>query len=107
MASVEALIERDGSGCVWCGRELWRSDLTIEHVCPRSRSGSSDAENLLVACRTCNHARRSQAAVSYARDRARQGFRPRWTLIEGTLRRLSDSGHRAHRRYGRAQLRHL
>ena len=51
MAPIELLLARDGGGCVWCGRELWRSDLTVEHLCPRSRRGSSLAENLLVACR--------------------------------------------------------
>jgi hypothetical protein len=27
---VDDLIDRDGRACVWCGRELWRRDLTLE-----------------------------------------------------------------------------
>ena len=107
MTPLEGLLERDGGGCVWCGRELWRSDLTVEHLCPRSRNGSSLPENLLVACRDCNHTRRSRAAVSFATEREREGYEPRWPLLGSALRRLSRSRRRPHRDYGRAQLRHL
>ena len=101
------LIERDGEACVWCGRELWRRDLSLEHLCPRSRGGSTEEENLLVACRTCNRARRSKSPAAFARQREREGFAPRWAVIKAGLQRLSDSARRLHRDYAAEQLRHL
>lgn len=37
--------------CVYCGS---RADLTRDHVVPKSRGGSDDPSNIVVACRTCN-----------------------------------------------------
>jgi HNH endonuclease len=64
---VEDLIERDGPSCVWCGRELWRRDLTVEHVVPRSRGGRTTSENTVVACRSCNRRRGSRPVDAYVR----------------------------------------
>ena len=37
--------------CVQCGRT---SDLTVDHIRPRSRGGTNDRSNLQVLCRSCN-----------------------------------------------------
>ena len=66
--SVDHLIERDGPSCGWCGRELWRRDLTLEHVVPRSRGGHMTEENALVACRRCNKRRGSKPVDAYVRE---------------------------------------
>jgi hypothetical protein len=44
---------RDGYTCQYCGRQT--HDLTIDHVVPRSRGGPHCWENLVSACKTCNH----------------------------------------------------
>jgi 5-methylcytosine-specific restriction endonuclease McrA len=44
---------RDGYTCQYCGKET--RDLTIDHVVPRHRGGSHSWENLVSACRVCNH----------------------------------------------------
>ena len=44
---------RDGYTCQYCGRQC--HDLTIDHVVPRSRGGPHTWENLVSACRSCNH----------------------------------------------------
>ena len=44
---------RDRQRCQYCGRE--RTDLTLDHVVPRHRGGSHAWENLVAACRPCNH----------------------------------------------------
>ena len=71
--TIEQLIERDGPGCVWCGRDLWRGDLTLEHVVPRSRGGHMTADNALVACRRCNRRRGSRPVDAYVRELLREG----------------------------------
>jgi hypothetical protein len=49
--TLEHLISRDGEVCVWCGRELWRRDLTAEHLLPRARSGRGYAQRQLALLR--------------------------------------------------------
>jgi 5-methylcytosine-specific restriction endonuclease McrA len=44
---------RDGFTCQYCGRHA--GDLTIDHVIPRSRGGAHTWDNLVSACKTCNH----------------------------------------------------
>ena len=44
---------RDNYTCQYCGRQS--GDLTIDHVVPRSRGGGHTWENLVSACKNCNH----------------------------------------------------
>ena len=104
---VEELIERDGPSCVWCGRELWRRDLTREHVGPRSRGGHLTPENAVVACRPCNRRRGSRPVDAYVRDLLREGAEVDLAALRDSLARLSISRHRAHREAAVRQLRRL
>jgi 5-methylcytosine-specific restriction endonuclease McrA len=104
---VEELIERDGPSCVWCGRELWRRDLTLEHVVPRSRGGHATAENALVACRRCNRRRGSRPVDAYVRDLLSEGADVDLAALRDCLTRLSRSERRAHREVATQQLRRL
>lgn len=49
-----AIIERDGSTCYLCGKELKPRQVTLDHVVPLSRGGSHTADNLRVCCLSCN-----------------------------------------------------
>jgi 5-methylcytosine-specific restriction endonuclease McrA len=104
---VDQLIERDGRSCVWCGRELWARDLTLEHVVPRSRGGHATPENALVACRSCNRRRGSRPVDAYARDLLREGAAVDVPALRETLTRLARSHRRAHRDEAARQLRRL
>jgi len=44
---------RDRFTCQYCGRQT--KDLTIDHVTPRHRGGPHSWDNLVSACRNCNH----------------------------------------------------
>ncbi len=46
---------RDRHTCQYCGRRVSASDLTLDHVMPRARGGGHTWENLVSACRDCNH----------------------------------------------------
>lgn len=46
-----ALFARDGHVCQYCGTG---TRLTIDHVIPRSRGGTSAWENVVTACAPCN-----------------------------------------------------
>ena len=104
---VEELIERDGSACVWCGRELWLRDLTREHVIPRSRGGHMTAENAVVACRACNKRRGSKPVDAYVRELQRDGADVDLAALRAALSRLARSPRRAHREAALGLLRRL
>ena len=45
---------RDGFRCLYCGGKFEPSELTFDHVIPRSRGGGSGYENIASACTPCN-----------------------------------------------------
>lgn len=64
---------RDGHLCQYCGRP---GDLTLDHVVPRHRGGTHTWDNLVAACRACNH-RKGGKLPDEARMRPlRQPFEP-------------------------------
>ncbi len=51
MLTRHNVFKRDGYKCVYCSA---KDSLTIDHVIPRSRGGTSTWSNLVTACRSCN-----------------------------------------------------
>src|SRR5258705_5769661 len=49
--SRQGVLARDGHRCQYCGSTAE----TLDHVLPRSRGGRHVWENLVAACRRCNH----------------------------------------------------
>lgn len=50
----KALFRRDWNICAYCGDEFSNSDLTRDHVQPRSRGGLDRWENVVSSCGSCN-----------------------------------------------------
>ncbi|HEY8467915.1 MAG TPA: HNH endonuclease [Solirubrobacterales bacterium] len=48
----KAVLARDSYTCQYCGRES--TGLTVDHVVPRSRGGTSAWDNIVAACAPCN-----------------------------------------------------
>ena len=46
-----AVFARDSWTCQYCGS---RSNLTVDHVIPRSKGGASSWENIVASCAPCN-----------------------------------------------------
>ena len=64
--SRREVFTRDRHTCQYCGKVS--RDLTIDHVMPKHRGGRHDWENLVAACRACNH-RKGGKTVAEARMR--------------------------------------
>ncbi len=45
---------RDGNHCQYCGARFPTSELSLDHVTPRSQGGRSSWENIVCACLNCN-----------------------------------------------------
>ena len=52
--------------CQYCGQSFKFSDLTMDHVIPRSRGGDSSWWNIVIACKRCNN-RKSNRTPAEAR----------------------------------------
>jgi 5-methylcytosine-specific restriction endonuclease McrA len=77
------IFKRDGMKCQYCGAT---TDLTIDHVIPRSRGGTSTWDNLITACRTCNARKGDQTPEEADMPYAQKPFKPSFLLF---LRDLS------------------
>ncbi|MGB3304710.1 MAG: HNH endonuclease [Thermomicrobiales bacterium] len=80
---------RDGYTCQYCGRQ--GHELTIDHVIPRSRGGLHSWDNVVSACRACNH-RKGGKSIAEARMLLRkQPHEPRAGMYYTIERRLNSS----------------
>jgi len=52
--SRKNILTRDRYTCQYCHRTFSTNELTLDHVIPRSRGGSSTWENLVACCHPCN-----------------------------------------------------
>ena len=59
---------RDHFTCQYCGRQA--HDLTIDHIVPKSKGGDHTWENLVSACKPCNH-RKGGKSLGEARMKLR------------------------------------
>lgn len=48
------IFARDKNLCQYCGRRFATSELSLDHVLPRSQGGGSSWENLVCCCLACN-----------------------------------------------------
>ena len=61
--------------CFWCGSAVQRGAsrmserATLDHVIPRSQGGPTTADNIVVACASCNHNRGTLGADEFVLSR--------------------------------------
>jgi 5-methylcytosine-specific restriction endonuclease McrA len=48
------IFARDGNRCQYCGKKFATSELSLDHVLPRSRGGQATWKNIVCACLRCN-----------------------------------------------------
>jgi 5-methylcytosine-specific restriction endonuclease McrA len=58
----QEVFRRDNYTCQYCGRN--DMDLTLDHVIPRRLGGKHSWDNLVTACRVCNHRKGGRMADS-------------------------------------------
>jgi len=58
--SRKNILLRDRNSCQYCNVILTSSELTLDHVVPRSRGGLSTWENLVACCHSCNRRKGNQ-----------------------------------------------
>jgi 5-methylcytosine-specific restriction endonuclease McrA len=58
--SRKNILMRDRYTCQYCHKTLPSSELTLDHVVPRSRAGETTWENLVACCHPCNNRKGSR-----------------------------------------------
>lgn len=88
---------RDAHTCQYCGKPS--GDLTLDHVVPRHRGGAHTWDNLVAACKPCNH-RKGGKMPDEARMRPlRAPYEPRCDVYTQFSPYLSDPRNLAWRDY--------
>ena len=88
---------RDRHTCQYCGRIA--HDLTLDHIVPRHRGGSHTWDNLVAACKVCNHRKGSKTLDEAHMRLVRAPFEPRSDLYSLFTPYLSDERNEAWRSY--------
>lgn len=68
---------RDGNICQYCGRGFPTSELSLDHVVPRSRGGTTSWENIVCACVNCNVRKGGRTPHEARMNLVRQPVRPK------------------------------
>ena len=71
------LFARDGNQCQYCGRGFPTSELSLDHVVPRSRGGITSWENIVCACVACNVRKGGRTPQEAGMHLVRQPVKPR------------------------------
>ena len=82
--SRKNIFERDQHTCQYCARKFSKSELTIDHVLPRSRGGRDTWDNLVLACVKCNIKKGSRTPDEARMPLLREPAKPRWLPKFGT-----------------------
>ncbi|MFH1378546.1 MAG: HNH endonuclease [Planctomycetota bacterium] len=72
---------RDRNCCQYCGRKVSSSELTLDHVVPRSRGGRASWDNIVVACMTCNVKKSNRTPAEANMRLIRLPIIPNWETI--------------------------
>lgn len=82
---------RDDYTCQYCG--LRSNDLTLDHIIPRSRGGPHTWDNLVSACRTCNHRKGGKSLQESRMKLRRPPFEPKAGMYYTIQRRLNAAAY--------------
>lgn len=91
--SRRGIFARDDYTCQYCG--LRTHDLTLDHVVPRHRGGRDSWDNLVAACRPCNHRKGGKAPAEARMRLLREPREPRPSLSQHVARLLPPAYHAA------------
>ncbi|GAB4128309.1 MAG: HNH endonuclease [Raineya sp.] len=76
--SRQNVFKRDNYQCQYCGAT---TDLTLDHVLPRSRGGKSSWTNLVTACKTCNSKKGDLTPEEAQMPLNRKPFKPSFIMF--------------------------
>lgn len=76
--SRQNVIARDRWKCQYCGLRKPSSELTFDHVVPKSRGGRTEWDNIVMACVECNAAKADRTPREAGMRLRSKPVRPTW-----------------------------
>ncbi len=95
--SRREIFARDKYTCQYCGTQT--HDLTLDHIIPRHRGGAHTWDNLVAACKRCNHRKGGRFVDEARMHLARPPFEPRCDVYTLFTPYLADPRNEAWRDY--------
>ncbi len=71
------IFARDGNRCQYCGKRFPTSELSLDHVIPRSRNGDTSWENIVCSCVKCNVRKGGRTPLEAHMKLVRAPFKPK------------------------------
>lgn len=72
---------RDNNECQYCGRKVYGTDATIDHVLPQSRLGKNTWSNTVIACFPCNTRKADKTPEEAGMVLRKKPAKPKWYPI--------------------------
>ena len=72
------VFRRDNFICQYCGKE---SDLSLDHLVPRSKGGKTNWRNLVTACKTCNSLKGDETPEAIGFKLRNLPFKPSYVMF--------------------------
>jgi 5-methylcytosine-specific restriction endonuclease McrA len=69
---------RDGWVCQYCREKKQTRELTFDHVIPRDQGGPTTWENIVAACRPCNHDKANRTPAQAGLSLLKKPVKPKW-----------------------------
>ncbi len=76
--SRQNIFRRDNHECQYCGTD---TDLTLDHLIPRSKGGTSNWKNLVTACKHCNAKKGDYSPEEIGMKLKRAPFKPSYIMF--------------------------
>ncbi len=76
------IFRRDGGRCQYCAKLFPRSELSIDHVIPRSRGGKSAWENVVCCCVKCNRKKGGRTPEEAGMKLLSKPKAPSWDFLD-------------------------
>jgi len=81
---------RDHFMCQYCGKQT--KDLTLDHVMPRHRGGGHEWENVVAACKGCNHHKAGRTPQEAHMRLHKEPYRPTYSYFRTFYTYLESNG---------------
>jgi len=74
------VVWRDKNICQYCGNKFIFSELTMDHVIPKSRGGEKTWNNIVASCKKCNSKKGDRTPEEARMPLIKKPFVPRWSI---------------------------
>lgn len=84
--SRRTIYRRDANQCQYCGEKPGTSELSIDHILPRSRGGKTSWTNCVLACTTCNRVKADKTPEEANMKLLSKPRKPKYSFYKGDYR---------------------